>query len=86
MQDQDRITGPWSNPPLEEGIYDAVIDELRHTTYGKNDDPMVQIFLRVPSEEAYLITNVYFPEGRSHGSQHRLWYLSTCVELELLHV
>lgn len=83
MRKQDKITGPWYNPLLDEGIYDAVIDELRHTSFGENDDPMVQILLRIPSKRTYLITNVYFPHGRSIGSQQRLWYLSTCVGLTL---
>ena len=86
MQYQNKPTSPWSNPPLNEGIYDAVIDELRHTTYGETDDPMVQIVFRIPSETVYLVTNVYFPVGGSIGSQRRLYYLSACVGLELTDV
>lgn len=42
--------GPWDNPVLDDGIYDATIVEIIETTYGPNDSPMLKLVFNLPSK------------------------------------
>ena len=55
--------GPWHNPILDEGIYDAEIRYINKGTYGKDGDTYLQFVFWLTEEEQYFVTNMYFPEG-----------------------
>ncbi len=72
--------GPWYNPELEEGAYDAVIKNVHEGVYGKNRDKYIQVVLWLPDEEAHFVTNLYFPENKADNrSVKRLYQLCKCV-------
>jgi len=73
---------PWNNPPLGEGIYDAIVKEIKQGTYGAEYHPMIRIEFELSDEEYYLVTNMYFPEGNSIHSERRLWHFCRCVGLQ----
>jgi len=73
---------PWNNPPLDEGIYDAIVKEIKQRTYGAEYHPMLRIVFELTDEEYYLVTNMYFPEGNSIHSEQRLWHFCRSVGLE----
>ena len=72
--------GPWYNPKLEEGAYDAVIKSVHESVYGKNRDRYIQVVLWLPDEEAHFVTNLYLPENKpDNRSVKRLYQLCKCV-------
>ena len=76
--------GPWNNPPITDGIYDATIDHLRTRYYNDNkDDVYVQIVFRLTDlNDRYFVSNIYFPHGKSQRSEQRLYRLCELVGLE----
>ncbi len=68
--------GPWYNADLPDGVYDAEIQYLTRSTYGKEEDMFLQFVLWLPEEEVYFTTNMYFPKGKSNNKSafrlHRL--------------
>jgi len=71
------------NPHIEEGIYEAVVEEIENKTYGDHESPMVRLVFRIPSEEIHFVSHIYFPDNYSPGAQHRLWHFCCSVSLEL---
>jgi hypothetical protein len=74
--------GPWHNPVLPEGIYDAEIRSVTQATYGSHHYPVVQIRLWLPQCGQCILTNLFFPSGASVKSQQRLWYFTNMVGLQ----
>lgn len=64
MKSQTVPQGPYYNPDLEEGIYDAKIVDLVQGEYGKDKDMYLQVILRVKEPECYVVSNLYFPKGK----------------------
>ena len=79
MKNQQRPETPRDNPSLKSGMYDAVVDEVLEETYGNDDSPMIRIVFRIPAENAYFCTHIYFPGNYSLGSKRRLWHFCQCV-------
>jgi hypothetical protein len=74
--------GPWYNPELEEGVYDAKIMYLTKGTYGAKYDPYTQIVLCLPKADQAFVTNLYFPEGKPDSKTvERLSRLCQCIGL-----
>ena len=73
--------GPWRNPSLEEGCYDAVIEEITELTDGKEGQKRIRLVFTLPSREVYFVTNLYFRPGESHRAEQRLWFFCRCVGL-----
>lgn len=74
--------GPWYNPSIDEGIYEAEITSLEELEYGEDHHQMVQVTLWLPEEERSLVTNFYFPQGAASQATKRFWYFCKCVGLE----
>ena len=70
---------PMFNPRIEEGIYEATIEQIENKTYGENESPMVRLVFRIPSEEIHFVSHIYFPDNYSPGAQQRLWHFCCCV-------
>lgn len=73
--------GPWLNPVIDDGIYDATIEEITEGTYGHDKNPFLRLVLWLTEPAVYLVTNFYKP--KSSRSQYRLHYLCRCVDCEL---
>ena len=72
--------GPYNNPKVEDGIYEAIIDHITIAYYNKGK--YIQIVLRLPIEDLYVVTNVYFPDGKSSTrTEQRLWHFCSFVGL-----
>lgn len=56
--------GPWYNPALDEGIYDARIVCLTKGSYGSNKDPYIQVVMFLPEANCHFTNNLYFPKGQ----------------------
>jgi len=75
-------SGPWDNPVVANGVYDATVVELIEADYGEYADPMLKIIFRLSSCGRRFITHLYFPRGSSHASERRLWRFCSCVGLD----
>lgn len=75
-------SGPWDNPVLADGVYDATVVELIETDYGEYADPMLKIIFRLSLSGRHFITHLYFPRGSSQASNRRLWRFCSCVGLD----
>ncbi len=73
--------GPWSNPVLPEGLYDAEITSVGEGTYGEDKEMYLQFMFWLPKPEVYFVTNLYFPKGRDSKSVQRLGSLCRCLNL-----
>lgn len=74
--------GPWHNPQISEGVHDAEIVEIRQGRYGTNRDMYLQIVLRLPKQQEYMVTNLYFPSGQPNSKTvQRLSRLCSIVGL-----
>ncbi len=74
--------GPWQNPHLDEGVYEATVDSLAECTYGAGNDPMLKIIFCLPDKQAFFVTHLYFPNGYSIPSQQRLWHFCQAVGMD----
>ncbi len=74
--------GPWHNPVLSKGVYDAQIRSVTQSTYGTQDYPIVQIRFWLPTAGQHLLTNLYFPASSLVKSQQRLWHFTNMVGLQ----
>ena len=73
--------GPWHNPVLPEGIYDAEIRSVTQGTYGTQHDPVIQIRFWLPKIGQCILTNLYFPSGAVLRPAKRLWHFTNMVGL-----
>ena len=71
---------PWLNPVIEDGIYNATIEDITESTYGPGDKPFVRLLLWLDEPAIHLATNFYQP--RETRSQYRLHYLCRCVDCD----
>ncbi len=72
--------GPWYNPKLEEGAYDAVIKNVHESVYSIQRDKYIQVVLWLSDEEAHFVSNFYLPSNKpDNRSIHRLYRLCKCV-------
>ena len=72
--------GPWYNPNLEEGAYDAVIKNVHEGVYGMPRDKYLQVVLWLPDEEAHFVSNFYLSSNKpDNRSVYRLYRLCKCV-------
>lgn len=74
--------GPWHNPVLPEGTYDAEVRSVTQGTYGTHDDPVIQIRFWLLDVGQCILTNLYFPSGAMLRSAKRLWYFTSLVGLQ----
>ena len=51
--------GPWYNPALEEGSYNATITEITEGKYGKPKNAYLQCVFWLPDEKVHVVTNFY---------------------------
>ncbi|MCH7700370.1 MAG: hypothetical protein IID37_01665 [Planctomycetes bacterium] len=75
---------PWLNPVIDDGIYNATIEDITESTYGPDDNRFVRLLLWLDEPAIHLATNFYRP--RDSRSQYRLNYLCRCVDCDLLDV
>lgn len=73
--------GPWQNPKINDGIYQAVIHEVLEQKSGIGD-PMLKIVLFLPEHDLYFVNQMYFPGGSSLQSQRRLWHFCQAIGVE----
>ena len=73
-------TGPWDNPIIHDGTYDATVVEIIESTYG--DFPMVKIVFHLTDVEVHFVTHIYFPHGNSIHAEQRLWHFCRIVRLD----
>jgi hypothetical protein len=73
--------GPYNNPKVDDGIYEAIIDRTSVGAYNKGK--YIQIIMRLPAEDLYFATNVYFPNEHASRSKQRLWHLCSLLGLEV---
>jgi hypothetical protein len=59
--------GPWLNPSIAEGEYDARIVEIKQGRYGPQHDLYLQVVLWLCHTGQYLVSNFYFPRGKPDG-------------------
>ena len=74
--------GPWQNPLIEDGLYDAKIAHVVQGVYGKEEHPYLKIVSIIPNEDVYFTTNLYFKAGGSIQSDRRLWHFCECIGLK----
>ena len=59
--------GPWYNPELAEGVYDATITEVTEGTYGKDRNTYNQFVFWLPNEQVHVVTNFYLPATKQNN-------------------
>ena len=65
--------GPWENGLYDDCEYDAIVHEIQHGAYGRNDDRYFRIILWLVQKQAFLVTNIYSRED-SHTALQRIWH------------
>ncbi len=74
--------GPWYNPEVADGIYDASITCVKENTYGADESPYLQLVFWLAAERCFFVTNLYFPKDKpDNRSAHRLAGLCRCLGL-----
>jgi hypothetical protein len=71
--------GPWQNPLIDDGLYDAKIAHVVKGVYGKAEHPYLKIVCILPTEDVYFTTNLYFKAGGTIKSDRRLWHFCECI-------
>lgn len=72
--------GPWWNPHLPEGVYDARIDMVNEKFCCEGRKTYIQVAFWLPKEEVCVVTNFYFSEDRpEEKTLKRLAMLCRCV-------
>jgi hypothetical protein len=71
--------GPWQNPLIDNGLYDAKIAHVVKGVYGKAEHPYLKIVCILPTEDVYFTTNLYFKAGGTIKSDRRLWHFCECI-------
>jgi hypothetical protein len=74
--------GPWQNPLLEAGLYDAKIAHVSPGVYGKAEHPYLKIVCVLSKADWYFTTNLYFKAGGTVKSDRRLWHFCECIGLK----
>ena len=75
-------TGPWDNPALDEGTYDATVVQIIESSYGDEDFPMLKLIFHLTHLDEEYVTHLYFPNGSSIQAERRLWHFCRCVGLD----
>jgi hypothetical protein len=84
MQEHSFSRGPWTNPYMSDGAYEATIEQVIYTTYDGGH--VLHVVFWIPSRDAYFRTNVYLPEEPTRGARMRVWHLFRSAEVELYDV
>jgi hypothetical protein len=83
MKDHQKPRGPWYNPYLSDGAYEATIETTTYTTYGDDGGHVLQVVFWLPSRESSFTTNIYLPSEYSRAANLRLWHLFRSADVEL---
>ena len=75
-------SGPWDNPVLDDGTYDATVVEIIESSYGDEDNPMLKLVFSLLPEDFLFVTHLYFPNGTSIQAERRIWHFCRCVDLD----
>jgi len=70
-----KVKGPWDNPVIPAGSYDAVIRQIDSGAYGKDDGIYFRIELWVVQRGCWLVTNIYARKGALTSAERRIWHL-----------
>lgn len=74
--------GPWNNPTIPAGIYDAEIRYLADGKYHGKKDRYIQVVMWLPQVQDYFVSNLYFPHDQPDAKTvQRLARLCQCVGL-----
>lgn len=74
--------GPWGNPKLEEGRYEALVENIRHVEFGEANGAMLELTFRLGTGALRFMSRLYLPATFPDKCQHRLWYLCQSLRLE----
>jgi hypothetical protein len=83
MKDHQKPRGPWHNPYVSDGAYEATIETTTYTTYGDDGGHVLQVVFWLPSRESSFTTNIYLPSEYSRAANLRLWHLFRSADVEL---
>lgn len=79
MQKSTFSLGPWQNPELEDGIYEATVDGVEVRSYSTPKKPMIKIKLRLRPNNFPFVTHIYISDEYSIQSELRLSYFCSAV-------
>ena len=83
MKDHQNPRGPWYNPYVSDGAYEANVEETTYTVYGDSAGHVLQVVFWIPSRELSFTTNIYLPKEHTRAAHMRLWHLFRSADVDL---
>jgi hypothetical protein len=79
---RNNLFGPWGNPHIEEGLYEAAIQSICHTQNREGEGSMLHLTFQLEPTGLAFSSRLYLPKEFSSGCQRRMWYLCQAIGLE----